>query len=367
MSRIVVRYLNREVLVTMLVITAILLFIFMANQFVRYLGDAAQGHMTGHAVLQMMSIQIPLLTGFMLPLGLYLAILLTYGRLYADSEMTVLFSCGLSRGQLVGITLLGASVVSVAVAVLMIWVEPQMAWYRDHILAEAAVASPIEKLAPGRFQMIGGQYVVYAGHLSRDRSQMQDVFTAQLPDPKTHTPWTVLSAKSAKQVTLPTTGDNFIEFQQGYRYTGMPGERALRVIEYGKYGMRIPSPHISMRRLEEFFTTAELWHVAHLNPVAAAELQWRFSMPLSVLILALLAVPLSRVRPRQGRFAGLLPAILLYIVYIDLLFVSRAWLEKDLISAWIGLWWVHGLMLLLAGCIYAWQSGRLKRLPREAK
>ena len=65
------------------------------------------------------------------------------------------------------------------------------------------------------------------------------------------------------------------------------------------------------------------------NPAAAAELQWRFALPISVLMLALLAIPLSHVRPRQGRYSHILPAILIYIVYMNLLFIARNWVERN--------------------------------------
>ena len=102
---IIARYLHREILRSTLVITGILLLIFICNQFVRYLSDAAIGRLTGHAVLEMMLIQVPLLAGFMLPLGFFLGLLLSCGRLYAEREMTILSSCGVSQWQLVKMTM----------------------------------------------------------------------------------------------------------------------------------------------------------------------------------------------------------------------------------------------------------------------
>src|SRR5262245_17595175 len=131
------RYLAKEVYVTMLAVTSILVLIFMSHQLVHYLGDAAGGRLTSQAVLQMMCIQVPLLLGFMIPLGFFLGTLLSYGRLYVDNEMTILTACGVSKMQIVKKSFALGAFTTMVVAILMIWVEPKMAWYRDRIIARA--------------------------------------------------------------------------------------------------------------------------------------------------------------------------------------------------------------------------------------
>lgn len=353
------RYLNREVLVTMLVTTLVLLAIFICNQFVRYLSDAAIGRVTALAVIQLMIIQVPLLAGFMLPLGYFIAVLLSYGRLHADSEMTILFSSGVSRQKLLGITMIGAAIVTCMVAVLMIWVEPEMAWYRDHILARAAAASPLAKMAPQRFHLVSGRWAFFVDELSRDHKTMRGIFAAEIPEYSRYKKIknSVLMAASA-QTKTDAFGKQFIEFQNGARYLGNPGEADYQVIEFKKYGVQIPQKTIHLSKQEEFMPTADLWRERNTNKLAAAELQWRLSMPLSVLILALFAMPLAQVRPRQGKFARFLPAIIIYTVYIDLLFVAQSWVQKGLVGTTIGMWWVHLLMfsigLLITGNYLGW-------------
>jgi lipopolysaccharide export system permease protein len=359
-SGIIVRYLNREIINTMLAITGVLLAIFICNQLMRYLGDAALGRMTAKSVLQMMSIQVPLLAGFMMPLGYYLAVLVSYGRLYANNEMLALFCTGFSRQQLLGVTMIGAVAVAIFVAALMMWVEPRMAYYRERIIAEAAAASPLEKMTPGRFQLISGRYVVYAEKMSRAHDVLENVFAAEMPQQGHSNSWGVMAAQSAKQVKDSETKDDFVEFQKGFRYQGNPGQQIFQLVAFDHYGVRIPTPKVALKHLEEYLSTAELWRERNTNRLAASELQWRLSMPLSVLILALVAVPLSRVNPRQGRFSQLIPAIIIYIIYIDLLFVSQSWIERGFLAPRIGLWWVHGLILLI-GCGLFMQNARLFR------
>jgi len=126
---------------TLLATTFILLIILLSNEFVHYLSHAASGKLTAHAVLQLMTLEIPELLGLLLPLGLFIGILLAYGRLYVDSEMTVLFACGISRVRLIMITLSFSAVIMILVAAIMLFVEPKVKWYKDHIYAKVAVAS----------------------------------------------------------------------------------------------------------------------------------------------------------------------------------------------------------------------------------
>ena len=91
-----------------------------------------------------------------------------------------------------------------------------------------------------------------------------------------------------------------------------------------------------------------------------AELQWRLSLVLLIPVLALLAVPLSKLSPRDGRFARLVPAIILYMLYFGLLLVARDKLAEGTLSPVLGLWWVHALFALLGWALF---SGRLPPLP----
>lgn len=359
---IIFRYLTREVYATLLATTTVLLLIFISNQLIHYLGQAASGNLPARGVLQLMSLQVPLLLGFLLPLGLFLGILLAYGRMYVDNEMTVLSACGVSRMQLLGYTMLFSAVIAVIVAFLMLWLEPKLAWYRDRIFAEAAVASPIETIFPGHFQVIpgGGELVAYVGSLSRDRMEMNDVFVAHLPaatSGQNQQAWTIISAANGHQWTDPKTGDQFIVLNQGYRYTGNPGQKNYQIVQYDQYGIRIKTPKVKMEDQAEFMPTSALWSLRNTNPEAAAEVQWRLTMPVATLILALMAIPLSQVKPRKGRYAKLLPSILVYIVYADLIFVMQAAVQKSQMPPFPGMWWVHGFMLLIALILLSFYIG----------
>jgi lipopolysaccharide export system permease protein len=71
--------------------------------------------------------------------------------------------------------------------------------------------------------------------------------------------------------------------------------------------------------------------------------------------------------PRKGRYAGLLPGILAYIVYSNLLGVTRAWIAKGLIPIWLGSIWVHALMIVLLILMFNKEKVRHAWLQRQTK
>ena len=358
---IIFRYLCKEIFATLLATILILLIIFITNQFVHYLNDAAAGKITTRAVMEVMTLQVPMLLGYLLPLSLFLGILLTLGRFYVDHEMVVLTACGVSRAQFVGMIMLMATLVTGIVAWLMLSVEPKMQWYQGKILQDAVAQASLDKVLPGRFQPLGKNgRVFYAGKVAGSEEEMGkkmgNVLLAQRTMTKNHQEsWDLVAAEQANEFMTSEDG-RFILFKKGVRYIGVPGERQYHVTSFDVYGIRMGKPVADLSGRTEAMPTTKLWHVRRTNKKAASELQWRLAMPLSVLVFALLALPLSYVNPRKGKFAQMLPAILIYIAYADLLFVGRAWIEKGVVSPDMGLWWVHGVVLLLALILLAVQK-----------
>lgn len=366
---IIFRYLCKELYSSILAITLVLLIIFITNQFIHYLKDAASGQITMTAVMQIMSLQIPLLLVYLLPLGLYLSILIAYGRLYVDHEMTVLSSCGMSRAQLMGMTMIIALVVMLVVAALMLWVEPIIQGYRTRILDQAVTNASIQKVVPKRFQRIESHRVFYADRLSREEETMYKVFLAKMSSKNAS--WDVSLSQAAKEETVKGLKGKFIVFQNGHRYVGMPGKLNFQTIGFQHYGVRLVASNAHLNDWPNNVPTYDLWNMIkqEKNPkkrrIAEAVLQWRMAMPISVILFTLLAFPLCEVKPRSGKFARLIPAILIYIVYADLMFLGRAWIERGAISPSLGLWWIHGIALLIAILLNGFRIGWRRALSFE--
>ncbi|MEM1243575.1 MAG: LPS export ABC transporter permease LptF [Pseudomonadota bacterium] len=360
---IIFRYLLKEITLSILATTTLLVMIFMCTQFVHYLSDAAIGRFAAKILLHLMMLQLPYLLGLLLPIGFFLAILLAYGRLYTDREMIVLSSCGISQEQLLSMTMKMAVVVMLIVGVFSMWISPRVMLAQKNLFAQAKSAPLIETMFPGRFfSLHGGKQVFYLGSMSRDRQHFQNIFIAQLDKVKSKQPqWDIVTAKRGYEFYDPDSGNSEMVIEDGVRYKGMPGQLQFQQQKFSRVNYGITKQNIVIAKKPETMTMSQLWRERDRNKDAMAELQWRISLPISVLLLAFFAVPMSYVNPRQGRYAAILPSVLFYIFYANMSFVSRDWIASGQLSPYIGLWWLHGFLFLVALTVYLWRGGYLKR------
>jgi lipopolysaccharide export system permease protein len=359
---IVFRYLSREVLITMSAVTATLLVIIMSGRFIKFLVQATQGIIDPSVLLWIMAFKIPGFLQMILPLGLFLGFLLAYGRLYMDSEMTVLAATGMSQQRLMLYSLAPALLVALLVGWLTMGLTPKGVEAVERILNEQDTLTEFDTLEAGRFQkMRRSERVTYVLGLSQDRTQLSGVFISEKrrsADGAQDRGITVLVADSGRQEIQPD-GSRYLILENGYRYDGTPGSADYRVTRYDAHGVLLPKASVSAEITDrEAIPTRELLGSQELQH--QVELQWRISLPLLVFVITLLAVPLSRVNPRQGRFLKLLPAIFLYMTYLSLLIAARGALMKGRLPVELGLWPVHGLFLLVGLLLLYWEPLQLR-------
>lgn len=344
---IIFRYLSKEIALTWLTTTVVLMMIFMSTQFIHYLTQASLGSYAATILFKIMLLQIPYLLGLLIPVGFFSAILLAYGRLHADREMMVLASSGFSHRQLVSMTLLMAVGVAIITALFTLWLSPIVASKQKHIIEEAKAAPIIESLLPGRFfASPDGSAMLYVESISRDHQQLQRLFLSLPSSAQNPNEWTIVTAASGEEVEQ--NGQKFLIIHQGYRYRGIPGQANYEVIGFKDYGIALQSKPPIIHENAQMLPTLGLSHSSLSKREITAEFQWRIASPLSVFILALLAIPLSAVNPRQGKFAKLVPAMLIYILYANMMFVARDWIEAGSLPGWLGLWWLHLMVFILA-------------------
>jgi lipopolysaccharide export system permease protein len=348
---IIARYLTREVFNTLLAVTTVLLLAFLSQQLVRYMNYVAIGKIPTNILLKLVSFEVPYLLALLLPLGLYLGVMLAYGRLYADNEMAILNMSGYGLNRVLRLTTYIAFVIFIVVLSLMLWVNPWISAKRQQMMNSGeATMHLIETMIPGRFQVSpDGRQVMFVEKLSRDRMRAQNIFLAQQKkngEADTQAVWSLVAANQGYQEKDKLSQDQLFVTEDGYRYEGVPGQNDYRITQFKKYYVRLPQNNVqSAHAANESLASGQLLQ-DYANPKRAAELQWRISVAISAFLLALLAVPLSAVRPRQGRYLMLLPAVLIYIFYFDLLWIARRWVETGVTPISIGMWWVHGLVLL---------------------
>ncbi|SOC53476.1 lipopolysaccharide export system permease protein [Chromohalobacter canadensis] len=354
---IVFRYLTREILATMAAVAGVLLLVIMGSRFIRYFGDAAQGDIPANILGTLMLFHLPGFMELVLPLSFFLGILLAFGQLYLNSEITVLVACGISPNRLLRVTLWPAVLVAILVAVCSLWLTPSGARHNEMVLEEQKSRLDFSVLQPGRFQEFGSGRTAYTESLDDDRSRMENVFISERQSRSNDTPETVVTrAEGGYQTVDEDTGSRFLVLTDGERYSVEPGNRVAERLQFDTYAVRLSQ---ASERVD--LDAAELTSTPQLiergDNEAWANLQWRISMPLMVPILTLLALPLSRVNPRQGRFAKLMPAIFLHISYLSLLLAAQDAISRGSLAPSIGMWPIHLGYLLLG----IWMTRRDQR------
>lgn len=351
------RYLNKEVFLALIALTAILLLIFMSNQFIQYLNRVAIGNIPGIIILKLMLLELPNLVGLLLPLGFYVALLIAYGRLYAENEMTVLLACGYGPSMLYKCSFLMAAVVSAVVSIMILWVNPVIAKERARLLRNSGVKTLIQTIIPGQFrQLHGGEKVFYVESISKQTSQAQHIFLArQLNNKDNHLRWQIVWSELGWLETDVQTAEDYIVLQDGKEYEGSAGQANYQVAQFAKYKIRLPHPVTPIQKDIRAIPTMSLLPFANADLRKAAELQWRLSIPIMVFTLTLVAIPLSQVNVRTGKYAKILPALIIFILYANFLFVSRDWIMTQKIPPWIGVWWLH-IVVILLGLYLNWRS-----------
>ncbi len=350
---ILTRYIYREILASMTAVLSVLLLIYVSNRFVRFLADASSGDLSGGVIYQLLALKTLSASVMLVPLALYFAIILGLGRLYRDSEMVVLQACGLSPAWFVGRILVLAGGVAVAVGLVTLYLAPWAESTSDRIIDAQKAVPEAMLISPGRFVEIRkGNGVVYVERRSRDGRRMENVFI-QLNENGREI---VLSGPRA-HIELRSEGRiGYLVVEDGLRYERRPPSSGHNLVRFREHALRIQQRPVapSIVQTREMPTRA-LW--ASTVPAHVAELQWRLSMPLTVVLLALMAIPLSRSRPRSGRFGRIFVAILVYVLYNNLLGIAKSWVGQSRIPAEIGIWWVHGLVLCVALALMVGRSG----------
>jgi len=330
----------------MLAVSTVLLVIIMSGRFVKYLAKAASGDLAPELVLQIMVLRLPGFMELIIPLGLFLGILLGYGRLYLESEMAVLYASGVSQRRLIGYALGPAILAAVLVGSFSLYLTPAGSQRMAQVLQDASSRSDIETVTPGRFQRMEGGAVSYAQAVD-ENGILQRVFVAERDESSGKL--LVMLADEGKRLRQPD-GGSFLVLEEGARYEGQPGLADYRETRFGQFGTRIEKadPELQTTEIEEL-STLEL--LSRTDAASVAQLHWRITLPVLALVVTLIAVPLARVNPRQGRYARLVPSILIYLLYITLLSSARSNMEEGEAGP-EAIWLVHlGFLLLAANFI----------------
>ena len=349
---IIERYLYREVGQTFFGVFGVLLLIFVSQRFARYLASAAAGDFSAGLLLEVLASKVIANLVVILPLSFFLAVLLSFGRLYSDSEMTALGAAGVSLRRLTGATALLSLGVAAGGLVLALVIGPRASAVGERLEGQARESADVTGIAGGRFKVIaGGTRVFYAREITSDRQGMTEVFAHLRDRPR---PLLVV-ADRGYQMTDPASGDRFLVMVDGHLYEGRAGERDIAVTRFREYAVRIRESLVDPGApgIAEMPTGALL---RTPGAAARAELHWRLAMPLATALLGPLGMLLARTGPRQGPYVRLLYGILVYVVYTNVLGILRELVERERLAPEIGLWPAHLAVGLLILALYRRQA-----------
>jgi len=346
----ILRYLYGEVMAHTVAVSFVLLVIIFSGRFVKYLAEAATGDIAADILFPVMFYRLPGFLELIIPLGLFIGILMSYGRLYVESEMVILSACGISPSRLAAYTLVPAFVVMLVVGSLSLYVSPLGAAKSEALLDDPRSSQGLNALVAGRFQTRRKNNAVsYTESIAAETGVMQSVFLSSTKVDDDGIPrMTVTVAAEGEIVTDPETGARYLELRDGYQYVGTPGALDYHIIHFERFGELIPEKKDGIRSAApvDGRPTLALVNSTDLEDIAA--LHWRLSLPFMIPIIAVIALCLSRTDHRRGRYAKMAPGFLIYLFYLMLLANGRAAIEKGEASPLTAIWWVHALFLGLA-------------------
>jgi lipopolysaccharide export system permease protein len=355
---IIIRYLVKETLKSQVAILFILILIFFSQKTINILSSAVQGNIPSDLVFPLLGLGIPEMAQLILPLSLFLGLLMTYSKLYIDSEITVMHACGLGKKVLVIAALILALFTAFIAAVNVAWMLPWSAKYQEQALADAQANPSLAHMVEGRFKTTKDQNIVL--YISNVKGKnFTDVFMAQLRPANNQRPSVVIAETG--RIREDQNGNQIVVLDKGTRYEGTALLRDFRITDFKDYEAVIDHKETAVTgdKIEQK-DMLQLWHATDAE--SKAEFHWRLTLVVAVLIMALMVVPLSEVNPRQGRVLSMLPAMLLYLIFFLLQSTLHSNAEKGEIDPKITMWLVNAAFLLLALILNIWDTVMMRRL-----
>ncbi|WP_367104872.1 LPS export ABC transporter permease LptF [uncultured Psychrobacter sp.] len=383
------RYMTRQVASTTALVLGFLVVMMLGGRLIRYFGIAAEGRLDVSLLFTIIGYNLPYFLELILPLAFFIALMLVFGRLYIDQEMAVINASGVSRGKLARLITPLILALFVGEAALSIVGKPWGVRSSETIWQQQALTSAFDLIRPNEF-ISSGNYHLYVGSLSDDKTQLQDVvliqtepkdkaanrttpesieipadFSEDLPNNPIATQVssspistdTITLAKRAEQVETGNSGVTQLDLFQGRRYEVGAGSLKYNQVSFDRYRISLTESSQETVTEDNIETQAvgPLWQaatgsaqVSSIDAIRAAqgELGYRFALPWLMIIAPMLAVPLAQVRPRQGRWLRLFPSILLFVsCALGIISLKNA-VSKGSVTVWAYAWLILGFMAL---------------------
>ncbi|MRH77807.1 LPS export ABC transporter permease LptF [Spiribacter sp. C176] len=336
------RYLLREVMLAWAAVTIVLVVVLLTNRLVQFMADAARGDIPPDVIFLMLGLKAAANLSVVLPGSFFLGVVLALGRLYRDSEMSAMAGCGVSPFHVYRGIFALAIPLAIAVGALSLSVGPAAERQSDVVRANAQQEARFLGVQAGQFTRLGSDATVYVAAV--DEGGGMDAIFAERKTPDGRE---ILVANGGRRVIDGLGSGEFLVVKEGFRYRGVPGEGAWEIMRYAEHGVRISEPSPVQPGIGRDAVPLQLL-LLDRSLVHNAELQWRLSLPFMIVVLALTALPLAKTDPRSGRYGRVVVAVILFMIYFNLLYAAQDWMIAGATPAWLGLYWVHAVAIGLA-------------------
>jgi lipopolysaccharide export system permease protein len=337
------RYLIRETALPLVTVTAILLIIFMSFNAAVYTAEAAAGLLPASTVANLTLLRTLIAIEVLLPAALYLAVVMSMGRMYSDNEMVALHATGFSERRVMRSVFWLSLSLAIVVASLSLVVRPWAYQQSYYIKAQAEAEFNLDKLEAGQFYTAEESgTVIFVERINRVQNRLEQVYFYRLDDEGVR----VINSRQAWQPVTDPFAPPVFEFIDGTAYQiDLSGKRDL-TLKFKELTLLLDSDEQKLNRYRsKASSTSEL--AGSKKPADLAEFQWRLTTPVTTLLLGVLAVPLSRTPPRSGRYAKTVAAVLVFAVFYIFSVMAKNWVEQGTVGAIPGVWWPDILLGLL--------------------
>ena len=330
-----------------LLVFAILLGIVVFTQLVRLLGQSVSGSLAVDGVLVLLGFSALNYMPALLSLSLFLSVLLTLTRSYRDYEMAVWFSSGIGLTRWIRPVMWYAVPVAGLIALLSLVLSPWAMSQMEELKRRLDNRDDVSAASPGTFrESKQADRVFFIENVDAGKNRVGNIFVQSVQHGKMGT----MVAKQGVQETAPN-GDRFLVLLNGTRYEGAPGQLDFKIVEFERYAVRIRTVEAKQRPVStDSIPTLQL--LQNLSRGNVSELERRFSFPLSALSLALLAIPLSFVNPRAGRSLNLIMALVIYMLYNNLITITNTLVGQGKMDPVVGFWGIHVLMWIIMALLF---------------
>lgn len=345
------RKINREIIATTFALLLILLVIVGSRQIFILLAKIAQGQLLHSLLLPIFLLSLPTLLSLLLPLAFFLAVIIIFSRLYAHNEMIIIQCMGISFWQIFKKVSYSAMIVIGFCIVLNFYLIPIFFDYQTNLAVNLNLNNKLKEIKTGNFYFTPNhRYVFFMRNSQKTPANSWKIFIASNPRD-----WLNSGKGQNMEVTISEKADvtalpsaSFIILHNGSHYQANIKQQKFNILHFKEYGIKFPYPHAIHKHKLKAYNIFELLHNIK-NRNVLAELLWRFNFTLAPLILLIVALSLSVVSPRQGRFVKILPAVIIFVLYYYCIFMSKLLITSmPSVPAILNIIILHSSFLLLS-------------------